>query len=223
LAPVSVVRAPLLVIATFVSIALLVLGGFFAFLNMNWSVEWEYRVDVTAPDGVAWTLWIPQPSLSMPWTTSESVAMIGSLETPYGTRINMTGTGSGQVRFSNSTTLIGLDPENGIPPGLRLSGGERVGSRLAYRLWRQSSDPSANMTVSGGLGWAARASAELVTCDGSGFVGHPEEGWHALPFPEGECGNQFTRPPNLLPLLLIGPGSVLAGALVAARRNPSKA
>jgi hypothetical protein len=216
------VRGPLLVIATFVSIVLLVLGGFFAFLNFTWSVEWEYRVDVTAPDGAAWTLWIPHPGLPMPWTTSGSVAVVGSVETPYGTRINITGTGSGRVRFSNSTTLIGLEPRRGIPPGLSLSGGEGVNSTALYRLWRQSSDPLANLTVSGGLGFTARASAELVSCDGSGFVGYPEEGWHPLPFREGECVHRFTRPPNLIPLLLLGPGSVLAGVLVAARRNPSR-
>jgi hypothetical protein len=221
---VPMVRGPLLVLSTIVSIVLIILGGYFTFLNITWSVEWDYRVDVTAPDGVAWTLWIPQPSLSMPWKAAESVAVVGPIETPYGARINITGTGSGHVRFWNSTTLIGLDPSNGIRQSLSLPDREGGDPTAYYRVWRQSSDPSANLTVSGGLGFVARSSAELETCDGSGFGGHPEEeGWNPLPYRVGECVHRITRPPNLIPLLLIGPGSVLGGVLVAARRDPSKA
>ncbi|HYY49081.1 MAG TPA: hypothetical protein VFA17_10450 [Thermoplasmata archaeon] len=213
-------RVLLALLSTLAAILLLSLGGSYAYSNVAWHVEWSYDIDVVAPVGVTWILWIPHPGVSMPWTTTGSVAVVGTLPTSYGTRINITGTGSGGVRFSNSTTVVGIDPWSGIPRELSLSGGEGGSTTERYRIWRHSSDPSANLTLSGGLRDALRTPQESWTCVGSGFAGHPEEGWSALPFQVGRCTQAFASLPRLIPLALIALGSVLAGVSAAAWRRP---
>jgi hypothetical protein len=214
------VRVPIAPLSTLASILLLIPGGFYAYSNIAWHVEWSYDVDVIAPDGVTWILWIPHPGVSMSSTTTGSVTVVGTLQTLYGTRINITGTGSGGVRFVNSTTVVGIDPWSGIPRALSLSGGEGGTTTERYRIWRHSSDPSANLTLSGGLRSAANVPEESRTCDGSGFAGYPEEGWGTLPFEADGCRQAFASLPRLFPLALIAFGSVLAGISAAAWRRP---
>ncbi len=198
------------------SIVLLVLGGLATIWTFAWTVEKEYMVSVSAPEGLAWTLWVPHPGVTIPWTSQGSIASVGAVETPAGVLLNITGTGGAQVRFAATAIGFGSDPF-GIGPGFNLTGREGLGPNATYRVWRESSDPAANISLSGGLFLDATRLDESWECGDVGFHGYLDEGWNNLPRGIGDCVLGVSSVPGLIPASLLVPGVILA--ILAWRRR----
>lgn len=197
-----------------ISIVLLLLGGLATFWTVFGWTEAGYVVNVAAPDDLAWTLWIPQPDRSMPLTTQGSVAVIGTVETAYRPLLTVTGTGGARIRYSTGGIALAADWP---PPHVNLTGREGQWPNGTYRIWRHSSDPAANLTLTSNLPSRATGLDGSWECGGSAFVGYPQEGWNAMPIAFGDCLGLVLFPPGTIPATLLIPGTALAA--VAWRRQ----
>ena len=212
----GVVRIPRPSLLAIGAIVLLVLGGLATFWTFAWWTDSGYVVSVAVPDEVSWSLWVPDPGTTIPWTTDGSAAVVGPLDTPFGVLLNLTGTGPARVRFSTTRIGFGADPFQLRTP-INLSGREGQWPTGTYRVWRQSSDAAANMSVASGLPFSAARLDESWQCGGSGFSGYPAEGWNILPIGFGDCVGLISSVPGLIPAALLVPGSVMA--IIAWRRR----
>ena len=162
-----------------VGLALIVLGAFAASQSFLWLVEEYYYVRVDAPAGVAWTLWVPRHDTPMAWSVTGDLLVAGPVETIHGILLNLTGSGSAQVRFSRMTLMVSLDWLD-LDAGVGLSGAQGTWPDGTFWAHRTSSDPIANLTVSLGTGWTGGRLGEGTNCGGPGFSGWPGEGWNAM-------------------------------------------
>lgn len=175
-------------------------------------------MNINAPGTVAWTLWIPQPERTMPMRIEGALTAVGTAETSYGRLLNITGTGSGRVRFSTAEVAFGANPFQLVPP-VSLTGRDGQGPNGSYRIWRQSSDPAANITLSSSLPFSAVRLDESYQCGGVGFYGYPQEGWNALPMLFGDCVGLLVWPPGVIPTILLVPGVAFMAADLRRRRR----
>ena len=201
------------------AIVLLALGAVTSFWSVGWWVDRSYGVYVWADEGVSWTLWIPHHSVPMPWNAEGSVQVAGSASTPYGLLLNITGSGSARLRFF--TTAVGFAEKPwhvGLELNLSGHGGGPWPSR--YHVWRDSSDPSANISIGGGLGLQGHRLGEDWQCGGPRYSGWPSEGWSEVPERFWDCLGSGYFLPGVIPAALLMPGTVLAVVELHRRRRP---
>ncbi|HKW42688.1 MAG TPA: hypothetical protein VJP06_00750 [Thermoplasmata archaeon] len=184
-------------------------GALATYWSLAWSVDAGYEVSVSAPGGVTWILWVPHPGIPMTGTTTGSITVVGPVQTVYGTLLNLSGTGSGMVRFAVHTIGYGSDPFR-VGPLINLTGREGQGPTRTYHVLRQSSDAAANLTVTGSLPFSATRLDATWGCGGGGFVGSPAEGWNALPWGFGDCVVSASPVPALILAALFVPAALLA-------------
>jgi len=210
----EVLRSPIGI----VGLALLVLGAFAASQSFLWLIEEEYYVRVDAPGGLEWTLWVPRHDTPMAWSVTGELLVAGPVETIHGVLLNLTGSGSAQVRFSRMTPMVGLDWLD-LDAGVDLSGAEGRWPNDTFWAHRTSSDPQANMTVSLGTGWTGWRLGEQADCGGPGFSGWPGEGWNAMRQRFYDClvGGYGIVGPLVVGALLLGSGGF--GMMTAWRRS----
>lgn len=197
---------------------LLALGAVTSFWSVGWWVDRSYGVYVWADEGVSWTFWIPHHSVPMLWNAEGSVQVAGSADTAYGLLLNITGSGSARLRFF--TTAVGF-AEKPWHVGLEvnLSGREGGPWPSRYHVWRDSSDPSANITVSGVVLLRGYRLGEDWQCGGPMYVGYPSEGWGEVREGISECLGLIYLFPGALPGALLLPGTVLAVVELHRRRR----
>lgn len=204
-------------------LALLVLGAFAASQSFLWLVEEDYYVRVDAPPGVAWTLWVPHHDTLMSWTVSGDLLVAGPVETTHGILLNLTGSGSAQVRFFRMTPMVGLD-WLGLDAGVDLTGAEGPLPNGTFWTHRTSSDPMANMTLSVGTEWTGWRLGEEADCGGPGFSGWPGEGWNAMRQRFYDCviGGFNIVAPLVVGGLLLGSGAIVMRAAVRRSRGTAR-
>lgn len=195
-----------------ISIILLLLGGLATFWTVfEWTDE-SYDVSIAAPHTLEWTLWIPQPDRSTPFTTQGSIVVIGTVETAYGPLLNITGMGGAHIRYSTGGFAMAADSP---PSSLNLTGREMP--NRTYHMWRQSSDPAANLSLTSHHPSRAASLDRSWQCGGGGFFGYAMEGWNAMPVAFGDCVGLVLFPSGTIPATLLVPGTALAA--VAGRRQ----
>lgn len=200
-----------LTLTAVVALVLLFLGALASFWSVAWWIDRSYGVHITTAEQVSWTLWVPHPSVAITWTSEGAVQVAGSVDTQYGLRLNITGSGSARVRFFLSSIEIGERPSP-VGQGLNLSGREGGPWPSRYHVWRQSSDPNANITLTGGLSLQGHRLGEDWQCGGPRYSGFPSEGWSGIPESFWDCvgGIQSFAFPGLIPAALFVPGTFLA-------------
>ena len=208
------VPLPKLSALAWTSVVLLLLGGVATFGTVFPSTVATYNVNVDAADTLSWTVWIPQPEESMPLTTQGSVAVIGTVVTADGPLLNVTGNGNAHIRYSTARIAFAT---NGPPSTVHLTGRQGSWPNGTYRVWRQSSDRAANMSIVANLPSSAANLDGSWQCGGSGFFGYPEEGWNSMRVMFGDCVGLVTFPPGTIPATLFVLGTSLA-AVASLRR-----
>ena len=201
---------------TIAAIILLLLGGIATFWTVAWWVERSYLVTVSAPDGLSWTMWLPHQTVPMTWTTDGNARVVGVVETPYGARLNVTGPGTARIRFAFPVIGFGEKPWD-LGPHVNLTRQEGGRPGGDYRVWRQTSDSSANVSVNGIILERAYRLGEDWQCGGPGYFDYPQEGWSQVRPLLGDCVAMIFLFPGIVPAALRVPGMILA--VVAHRRG----
>jgi len=154
------------------------------------TIWFEYRVAVYAPDTLEWILWIPHTPIPVAASVPSNVHAIISVDHPDGRYDNISGRGQVKIAASWSrTSFIFQRVDGGFP--------------YLFRVWRNSSDPSAQIFLFAGTSWlVTRLGVIPAGCGGSGLVGDAQEGWGPLGSTHPDCF------PGLIPFVLtIGPAA----------------
>ncbi len=153
----------------------LVLGAATATFSAVRFAEDLYRVDVTAPEGLSWILWLPRPNQPIAIQAAPGLRTVTSVDTPHGPMVRATGVGNATIFGSAVRVVASLDPWD-VRPGtdLALSASE---DSTGFWVGRSSDDPAANLSVLGGAYVRVRYLGGTLGCGGGGFQGELREGW----------------------------------------------
>lgn len=166
------------------------LAGAFTFGCVTETIWFEYSVEVSAPDTLEWILWIPHTQIPVAASVPSNVHAIISVEHPDGRYDNISGRGPVKIAASWSRTIFLFQSVDAAFPYL-------------FSVWRNSSDPAAQIVLFAGTFWSAtRLGVIPAGCGGSGLVGDAQEGWGTLGSTHPDCF------PGLIPIVLtVGPAA----------------
>lgn len=199
-----------------VGILLIGLGSLFASSAAYRSGETEYTLNVSAPYGVAWTLYIPKPATAMEVAVGPFPQTLGTIDTFRGLMDVLSGSGPAYVHYRlawSSWRATPLEPEGLVDLGAR------EGS-AGFWVFRLSGDSAAAIEVQFAGRVTGRQWGSTFTCGGPSFQGAVEDGWTLVPAGGGDCVVLLSIPP-LPSILAFGGVASLGGALivVGARRR----
>ncbi len=172
------------VVLIVVALVTAIVGGIIFYGSLYRSVDYAYWVDITAPDDLDWSLWIPHPKASMNPETHGNVFSVASVETAHGIMGNVTGRGPASIAWSLHREVYA--PESGgnyVAEPLEMSG---INDSLSW-VWRSSADPVASLRVYGVTWWKATSYSEKIECGSSHYGGLTQEGWSSLSVTPGDC------------------------------------
>ena len=164
-------------------------------------LEDGYRVEVSAPFALNWTLWIPRPSNPMETETAGTVYSMSTAVTQYGTMYNITGMGDVIIDQSLERHITSAEaPNNHLYGNVDYSGRNTTGR---FTVWRASADPSSSISIDGFISHATRNRYSSVDCGGGGYSGDVQEGWSEPGEIHVDCGFPIDRAPLLSAFLFI--------------------
>ncbi len=154
-----------------------ILGALFAAGLNIYSIENHYHMLITAPDGVAWSLWVPRPEIPFNLEIKGTLYSIAQVDTVHGLMDNVTGEGTVKISGTLNRRGIGFIDYDDVylEAHINFSGME---SWDRCWVWRWSSDPQANISFWTDAGYNADSSSGWqVGGGGHAYSGEVSAGW----------------------------------------------
>ncbi len=170
----------------------------------------EYVLEVTAPYGVAWTLWVPRPLIPMAVIVSPFHETPGEIRTFHGSMTVFAGSGPAYLYYrldSSALRVTPIEPEGVVG----LSGGE---DPAGYWVFRLSSDGNASIEVAFSGHAEGHQWGDRYSCGGPSFSGSIADGWNLVPAHFGDCVVGLGEPSPPISIAALGTVAASGGVLM---------
>lgn len=197
-------RRALLVIA----LVWFAIGGVSIYAGAVRTIDNTYRVYVTAPPDVPWTLWLPKPTAAMDIATEGTVVSMTAADTIHGPMHNVTGRGNVTITETLHRTILSLDASRWEGGEIEVSGRANLSG---FWIWRDAANPTVDITVLGVNFLRGSQVGGQVQCSSPSFSGHVGTGWNLVAMLFGDCAvvADFLPWPWIFSILFVVPGTIL--------------